>query len=230
MLYPQAVESTYNVLKKLDVSVDFPKDQICCGQPSFNAGYVDEAARVARKLIEAFENTEYIISPSGSCTAMIRDNYPTLFKDDPETLAKAKELGNKVYEFSEFLVKVLKVKNLGAKYKAKVTYHHSCHMSRLLGIKDAPIELIKSIEGIEYVELPNNQDCCGFGGTFSVKMADISSAMLEEKIANVKSTGADILLGSDLSCLMNISGGLSREGSPIQTMHVAELLDRGLRT
>ncbi|OEF98750.1 (Fe-S)-binding protein [Desulfuribacillus alkaliarsenatis] len=229
MFYPQAIESTYKLLKRQGVTVDYPEDQICCGQPSFNSGYFDEAARVAKHLIKSFEKTEYIITPSGSCAAMIRDNYPRLFKDDPQALEQAKTFANKVYEFSEFFVKVLGVKDLGAKYDAKVTYHHSCHMSRLLRIKDAPVELIKNIEGVEYVELPNNQDCCGFGGTFSVKMADISSSMLNEKIENVKKTGAEILVGSDLSCLMNISGGLSRQGINVKTMHVAELLDRGLQ-
>ena len=230
MFYPQALESTCRLLQSQGITVEYPKDQICCGQPSFNAGYVDEAAKVAKNLIEAFEHSEYVISPSGSCTAMIREHYPVLFENDPVMLEKAKDLGNKVYEFSEFFVKVLGVTNVGAKLNAKVTYHFSCHMTRLLRVKEAPIELIKNIEGIEYIELPNNQDCCGFGGTFSVKMADISSAMLNEKIKNIQSTGAEILVGSDLSCLMNISGGLSRQGIPIKTMHVAELLDRGLRS
>ncbi|OEH87046.1 Fe-S oxidoreductase [Desulfuribacillus stibiiarsenatis] len=229
MFFPQAAESAYRLLRRQGLRVDFPKDQICCGQPSFNSGYVDESAKVAKELLYAFEDTDYVISPSGSCTAMVRDNYPILFKNDPKHLAMAKDFASRLYEFSEFFVKVLGVKNVGAKYKAKVTYHHSCHMSRLLRVKDAPIDLITNIEGIEYIELPENQDCCGFGGTFSVKMADISNAMLNEKIENVMSTGADILVGSDLSCLMNISGGLSRKGYKIETMHVAELLDRGLR-
>jgi L-lactate dehydrogenase complex protein LldE len=229
MFYPTVGMNVVEVLRKYGVEVDFPMEQTCCGQPAYNTGYQKEAIGAAKQTIRAFESSEWVVSPSGSCVSMIRHYYPELFKNNSEWEPKAKDLAKKTYEFSEFLVHVLKVENIEAKLEAKATYHHSCHMMRGLGVKDEPGILLNQVEGLRMEELPYCNDCCGFGGTFAAKMSDISEKMVDEKIRHIEATGAEILIGSDLGCLMNISGRLRRLGKNVRTMHVADVLAEGGR-
>lgn len=226
--YPRVGEAMVRLLGRYGVRIDFPTVQTCCGQPAFNSGYWEEARDSARTILEAFEDSDFVISPSGSCTGMIH-HYPKLFENDPVMLEKAKKLQAKSYEFTQFLVNVLGVTDVGASFPHKVTYHPSCHGSRLLGVKDEPMELMKRVKGLEFVPLPFAEDCCGFGGTFAVKMADISGAMVSEKVDHVKETEAEVLVGLDMACLMNIAGNLRFRGEPVRVMHLAELLAEGAK-
>ncbi|ULL14284.1 (Fe-S)-binding protein [Paenibacillus sp. H1-7] len=228
-LYPEVGESVVRLLHRYGCEVDFPDAQVCCGQPAFNSGYQDEAREVARGLIRAFEHSDYVVSPSGSCTGMVHHYYPQLFESEPEWKRKAEELIAKTYEFSQFLVNVLGVTDLGAVFNEKVTYHASCHATRFLGVKDEPNKLLTGVKGLEYIDLPKKEDCCGFGGTFAVKMADMSEAMVCEKAGHVCSTGASVLVGSDMGCLMNIGGRLNKENKPVRVMHLAQLLEEGVK-
>ncbi|MBD2845626.1 (Fe-S)-binding protein [Paenibacillus sp. IB182496] len=226
-IYPRVGEAMVRLLAKYGVQLDFPNVQTCCGQPAFNSGYWDEARATARTIIDAFEDSDFVISPSGSCTYMIH-HYADLFKDDPAMLERAQRLQAKAYEFTQFLVQVLGVSDVGAVFNHKVTYHPSCHGSRLLGVKDEPMQLLQGVEGLEFVPLPFAEDCCGFGGTFAVKMADISGAMVSEKVDHIKETDAEVLVGLDMACLMNIAGNLRYRGEPVRVMHLAELLYEGV--
>lgn len=217
-------KATVEILERLGCEVDFPERQVCCGQPAFNSGYVEESKGAMKKMIEAFENSEYVVSPSGSCITMFKE-YPHVFKGDAVWEPRAKKLAEKSYEFTQFIVDVLKVENLGAKLPGKATYHTSCHMTRLLGVKDAPMTLLKNVEGLEFIPLPNAHNCCGFGGTFSVKMGQISEQMVDEKVACAEEVEADYLIGADCGCLMNIGGRMERKGKPIRVMHIAEVLN-----
>lgn len=228
-LYPEVGESVVRLLHRYGCEVDFPMAQTCCGQPAFNSGYQDEAREVARNFIRAFEHSDYIVSPSGSCTGMVHHYYPHLFKDEPEWLEKADRIVEKTYEFSQFLVGVLGIKDLGAVFEEKVTYHPSCHAMRLLGVKEEPFELMNHVKGMEYIELPKKEDCCGFGGTFAVKMASMSEAMVCEKAGHVCETNANVLVSTDMGCLMNIGGRLNKEGKPIRIIHLAQLLEEGVK-
>ncbi|MDL5041975.1 MULTISPECIES: (Fe-S)-binding protein [Heyndrickxia] len=212
------------VLERQGCEVDFPKGQICCGQPSYNSGYLEDTKPAMKQMIKAFEHADYVVSPSGSCAYMFKE-YPNVFKGDPEWEPKAKALAAKTYEFTQFLVDVLKVEDVGASLHGKATYHPSCHMTRLLGVKDAPMKLLKHVHGLEFIPLPNALSCCGFGGTFSVKMSEISEQMVDEKVEHVEETGADYLIGGDCGCLMNIGGRMDRKGKPIKIMHIAEVLN-----
>ncbi len=215
------------LLHRYGCELDVPEAQVCCGQPAFNSGYQDEAREVARGLIAAFEHSDYVVSPSGSCTGMIHHYYTHLFQEEPEWSRRAEAFLAKTYEFSQFLVQVLGVTDVGATLPARVTYHPSCHASRLLGVKEEPLQLLRAVKGAEYVELPHKEDCCGFGGTFAVKMSDMSEAMVCEKAANICATNAEVLVGTDMGCLMNISGRLNKEGKPIRVMHLAQVLEGG---
>lgn len=216
------------IFNQLGHTVDFPDQQACCGQISFNSGYMEETRAIARHTIDAFEGSEVVVAPSGSCIGMIHHNYPKLFQDDPVYLKKTHDLINRSYEFTQFLVNVLKQPDLGARLSAKVTYHPSCHATRLMGIKDEPLTLLQHVTGLEIVPLPEAQLCCGFGGTFSIKMPDISEAMVREKAEHVLESGADILTGVDMGCLMNISGYLEKHGHHVPAMHVIQLLGKGM--
>lgn len=227
-IYPQIGEAMVRLLAKYGVKVDFPTGQTCCGQPAFNSGYWEEARESAKTILAAFSDSDFVISPSGSCTEMLH-HYPELFADDPVMREQAQALIHKSYEFSQFLVQVLGVKDVGAVFPHKVTYHPSCHGSRLLGVKDEPIELMRNVRGLELVPLPFAEDCCGFGGTFAVKMPDISGAMVTEKADHVLETEAEVLVGIDMACLMNIGGHLRYRGKPIRVMHLAELLYEGVK-
>lgn len=227
MMYADVGKSVVQVLRRNGVDLDFPEGQTCCGQPAFSSGYYKETAIVAKKMIEVFEKSEKVVIPAGSCAAMIHHGYPILFANDPTWKKRAEEFVAKCYEFSQFIVDILGITDVGATFPKKVTYHSSCHMTRILGVEEQPKTLLKNVKGIDFIELPYSFDCCGFGGTFSMKMADISGAIVEEKVENIIGTGAEVLVGSDLTCLMNIGGRLSRRGIPIQVMHLAQVLDQG---
>ncbi|HWO76600.1 MAG TPA: (Fe-S)-binding protein [Bacillus sp. (in: firmicutes)] len=224
VFFPNIGKDVVEVLERLGCEVDFPKEQICCGQPAYNSGYRKEAIKAAKHMIKAFERSEYVVTPSGSCASMLHE-YKGLFENDLEWYERAQALAEKTYEFTQFIVDVLKVEDVGAVYPAKATYHSSCHMSRLLGVQDAPIKLLKHVKELELVPLANSYDCCGFGGTFSVKMSPISEQMVEEKIRHIEATEASVLIGADNGCLMNIRGRLNRLGKPIEIKHIAEILN-----
>ena len=227
-LYPEVGVSVVNVLRRLGVAIGFPKDQTCCGQPVYNTGFNREARTLARRVLEQFWDSEYVVVPSGSCAATLRVFYLELFADDPELLAEAKTLAAKTYEFSEFLVKVLGVEDAalcGASQQGTATYHPSCHLLRELGVREAPKKLLSSVPGLEVRDLEGAEVCCGFGGTFSVKFPHISEGMVADKIANVAASGAETLVSCDMSCLMNIGGALNRQGSEIKVRHLAQILD-----
>ncbi len=227
-IYPRVGESIVRLLARYGVKVDFPEVQTCCGQPAFNSGFWKEAKTAAKTLLEAFEDSDYVISPSGSCTGMIHHYYPKLFEDEPELLEKVNQLIKKTYEFSQFIVQVLGVTQIEASFPFKVTYHKSCHGGRLLGIKDEPLRLLENVRDMDLVPLPFVEDCCGFGGTFAVKMSDISGAMVSEKVDHLLETEAEVLVGLDMGCLLNISGNLLYKGKPVRVMHLAELLHEGV--
>lgn len=227
-IYPRVGEAMVRLLARYGIELHFPQVQTCCGQPAFNSGYWDEARKSAHTILDAFEDSDFVIAPSGSCTGMIH-HYPKLFENDPVNLERAKHLQSKSYEFTQFLVQVLGVTDIGATFPHKVTYHPSCHGSRLLGIKSEPMELMKHVRGLELVPLPYAEDCCGFGGTFAVKMTDISGAMVTEKADHVLETEAEVLVGLDMGCLMNIGGNLRYRNEPVKVMHLAELLYEGVR-
>jgi len=229
--YPHIVRSMVSVLGKLGHTVTCPTEQTCCGQPMFNTGYFEQTRRAARHMIEVFSRygDGVIVSPSASCTAMVRKHYLELFEQEPRTLEKARQLADRTYEFAEFLARVRQVNlgELGASYSGSVTYHYSCHF-RSLGVTTEPIELIRQIRGIEYRELPRLEQCCGFGGTFAVKYPHISEAMVQDKLDCIAATGADCLIFSDAGCAMNILGAARRRGMRLVGMHLAELIDRSL--
>ena len=213
-----------DVLERLGYEVDFPEGQTCCGQPAFNTGFREEARQVGKHFLKVFRDAEFVVCPSGSCTSMVRHHNAEIFHKDPEWLAAAQELAPRVYEFSEFLVKVAGREDVGARYDGVVTYHDSCHALRELKIHEEPRRLLRSVRGLELREMDIADECCGFGGTFSVKFGEVSGAMLRTKIESIRRTGADTVVSIDPSCLMQIRGGLSRAGLPIRTMHLAEVL------
>jgi L-lactate dehydrogenase complex protein LldE len=224
VMYPEVGEAMLKIFRKLDIAVDCPVDQTCCGQPAFNSGYHRQARVAARKFIQLFEDAQSIVCPSGSCVHMVRHHYPDLFHDDPAWLRRAESIRDKTFELTEYLVDVLGVEDLDARFDGKITYHDSCHPLRGLGIMDQPRKLISKVDGAEFIEMQNSDQCCGFGGAFAVKYPEISTAMVEDKVKNIIATGADTVVGVDMSCLMNIQGLLSRKKSEVKIMHIAELL------
>ncbi|HEU0021859.1 MAG TPA: (Fe-S)-binding protein [Dehalococcoidia bacterium] len=226
-IYPEVGVSVVRVLRKLGVPVDFPPDQTCCGQPLFNSGFATGARQLAERVLHSFRDATYVVVPSGSCAAMMRVFYLDLFDGEPAMRQQAQELSSKVYEFSEFLVKVLKVTSTGAPSPGTATYHPSCHLLRELGVRREPEQLLAAVAGLDVVELPEKEVCCGFGGTFSIKYPHISQGMLEDKVNNVLSTRADTLISCDMSCLMNIGGALSRQQRRVKLKHLAQVLDQG---
>lgn len=221
---PRVGRNTVEILERLGCEVDFPELQTCCGQPAYNSGYFKQSKEAMKQMMLAFEHSEYVVGPSGSCVAMLRE-YPHIFKDDPEWREQAEALASKSYELTQFLVDVLKVTDVGSTFKGKVTYHPSCHMTRLLGVKDAPRILLDHVEGLEFVPLPLASDCCGFGGTFAVKSPIISEQMVQEKARHVVETEAEYLVGGDMGCLMNIGGRLRRMGERVRVIHISEILN-----
>jgi L-lactate dehydrogenase complex protein LldE len=223
--FPHVGEAMVKVLNRAGVHVDFPSAQTCCGQPAFNAGLRSEARPMAEHTIRVFERTTgAVIIPSGSCAAMVRHGYLELFKDDPEWLARAQSLAARSYEFTEFLVDVRNFTEAGACWPGKLTYHSSCHLLRGLGVDRQPRLLLASVKDAEIVELPDRQDCCGFGGVFSVEHPELSAEFLKRKIANLEKTESPTLVVADTGCLMHIQGGLIRQGKSQQVVHIAEIL------
>lgn len=228
-LFPDVGIAMAKILHACNVQVEFIETQTCCGQPAFNSGYHDEARTAAKTILDSFQDADYVVSPSGSCTSMIEHYYPELFQDDVIRAEQVAQLRKKMYEFSQFLVHVLGITQLGAIFPHRVTYHPSCHGSRLLGVRDEPLQLLSAVSELHLVDLPYANDCCGFGGTFAVKMGDISSAMVSEKAAHILATDAEVLVGTDMGCLMNIGGRLQHAHKPIRVMHLAQLLYEGIK-
>ena len=240
-LCPQVGVDMARVLRNIGCEICFPDDQTCCGQPAFNSGYWDDARSVARRFLRVFDKAECVVGPSGSCVTMVRKFYPDLLgslggeglqtvgKAEPKSGAAsaAAELGHvlsKFYEFSEFLTNVAKVDDLGASFPHRVTFHDSCHALRELGIKQGPRRLLEKVKGLELVEMPHAEECCGFGGTFALKYGMISAAMGETKSENARSTGAEFVTSIDPSCLMHLEGVLRKKQSPVKTIHLATIL------
>jgi len=225
-LYPDTAFNMVKVLEKAACDVYYNQNQTCCGQPAFNAGFVDEARSVASKFLKDFEGSDYIVAPSASCVGFVRNYYPSLF-DNSATHNDVKGLGNRLFEFSEFLTQVLKIENFGSEFNAKATYHDSCAALRECKIKEGPRELLKHVKGLELVEMNDNETCCGFGGTFSVKFEPISIGMAEQKISNALETGAEYIISTDMSCLMQINGVIRKKGLSLKTIHLADVLASG---
>jgi len=223
-LFPKIGLAMAEVLERVGCQVDFPEDQTCCGQPAFNTGYRAEACQVARHFLKVFRDAEYVVVPSGSCTSMIAHHFHDLFPDDPAAQHAAQDLSPRVCEFSKFILEVAGVDDVGARFEDVVTYHDSCHALREFGIKDGPRRLLANVRGLELREMDAAEECCGFGGTFSVKLPEISGSMARTKIDSIVRTGAHTVVSVDSSCLMQIQGALSRAALPVRTMHLAEVL------
>ena len=224
-LYPNVAVSMVRVFERLGHTVEYDERQTCCGQPAFNSGYWPEARAVAERTLALFKNVDYLVSASGSCGAMLKVFYPELFKGTPHEAASL-AFGPKVYEFSDFLVSVLKVTDVGARFPAKVTFHDGCHGLRELGVRKQPRALLSAVRDLELVEMSSAETCCGFGGTFAAKMPSISTAMGEIKCASALGTGAEYVVSNDSSCLMQIQGLLDRQGQgeKLRSLHLAEVL------
>jgi L-lactate dehydrogenase complex protein LldE len=223
-LFPAMGMAVVEVLERLGYTVEFPEGQTCCGQPAFNTGYRREAREVACRCLEVLRDAEYVVVPSGSCAAMITHHFEELFVEEPDLLEETRRLAPRVWEFSKFLLEVAGVEDVGASYDGVVTFHDSCHGLRTLKIKDGPRRLLSHVRGLTLREMDIAEECCGFGGTFSVKFPAISGGMTRTKIESIQRTGADAVVGVDASCLLQIRGALSRAGLPVRTMHLAEVL------
>ncbi|MSP78947.1 MAG: (Fe-S)-binding protein [Dehalococcoidia bacterium] len=229
--FPNVGESTVRLLRRAGVDVDFPKDQTCCGQLGFNGGYQNEARTLCKRFLDIFEGDDPIIAPSGSCATMVRNFYPELVQhESPELQQRVQQTARRTYELSEFLVNVLGKTDLGLRLPAPVTatYHDCCHALRELGIGDAPRALLKHVQNLELIEMADSRACCGFGGTFSIKFPEISTAMMRDKMAAIDNSGAQVVTALDISCLMQIGGGLSRQQSSVKPIHLADVLSAGL--
>jgi L-lactate dehydrogenase complex protein LldE len=226
LLFPNVGKAMVELLNRLGHEVAFPEAQTCCGQIHFNTGYRDECVPLVRRFERAFAGFDVIVTPSASCATMARHHHATVaaHSGDPRLAAAVAEVSPHVYELSEFLVDVLGVSDVGATFPYRVTFHPTCHSLRLLQIGDRPRRLLQSVRGLELVDLPGSDECCGFGGTFAVKNADTSVAMGEDKLAAVVATGAEVLTSADTSCLMHLGGLLSRRQSTVRVMHLAEIL------
>jgi len=226
-LWSSVGTSSVAVLRRVGCDVEFDDRQTCCAQPAFNTGYRNEARQVAKRFIEVFEDSkaDAIVSPSGSCTAMVH-HYAELFSDDPSWLGRAQAIAARTHELSSFLIRVLGVEDVGASWQGKLTWHDACHGLRDLNLKSEPRRLIRNVRGAEFVEVENAESCCGFGGTFSVKYPEISVAILDQKIEAIERAGVQAVVSGDASCLMQIGGRLSRKGSKVRVMHLAELLNQ----
>ncbi len=223
-LFPEAGAAVVRVLERLGAALEYPEDQTCCGQPAYNAGFQKEAAVAARRFLDVFDHAEAVVCPSGSCTAMVRNHYPTLFAHDPVLLQRARRMGKKIFEFTEFLTDELGVVDVGARFNGAVTYHDSCHQARELGIRGQPRALLRAVAGLELIEMRDSDTCCGFGGAFSVKYPDISESLLADKVDNVLASGADAVVGCDAGCLLGIKGMLHRRKKNVRVLHIAQVL------
>lgn len=223
VFYPEVGVRIVTLLRSLGVDVGFPAGQTCCGLPLFNSGYHVEAAEVARRTIELFRGTEHVVVPSGSCAWMVKHEYPGLMTD-PALRREAESLAARTWELSQFLVRVVGRTRFRAAVKGKVAYHDSCHLLRGLHEAESPRQILRHLDGAELVDLPASDECCGFGGSFSVRLPEVSSAILDRKLKNLAASGASCLVACDAGCLMQIRGGLSRRGSPLKALHLAEVI------
>jgi L-lactate dehydrogenase complex protein LldE len=225
-MFPGTGQAVVTLLRRLGVEVDFPEAQTCCGQPMVNTGYLDEAVAPLRSFVKAFDGYDAIVTPSGSCAGSARHQHGIVARrsGDPALVAAVQRTAPRTYELSEFLVDVLGVTDVGAYFPHRVTYHPTCHSLRMLGVGDRPTTLLRAVKGIKLVELPRAEECCGFGGTFAVKNADTSVAMVSDKARHVRETGAEVLVAGDNSCLMNMGGALTRQRAGVRVMHLAEVL------
>ena len=225
-LFPATGRAVVEVLERLGHEVDFPLEQTCCGQLHANSGYQVEAIPLARRFVDTFGGAEVIVSPSASCVAMVRDQYSRLAElaRDAGLAREIEALAPRVLEFSELLVDRLGVEDVGAVFPHRVTFHPTCHSARLLKVGERPLRLLRAVRDLELIDLPGADECCGFGGTFAVKNADVSAAMLSDKLERVVGTGAEVCVAADNSCLMHMGGGLRRNGADVRTMHLAEVL------
>ena len=221
--FPDVGVATVRLLRRLGMTVDFPAAQTCCGQPHFNSGYHDDARALARHTLTAFARSPLVVTPSGSCAAMVKLEYPELFHADPTWHARAVDLANRTYELSDFLVNVLKTEDVGARFDGTATYHMACHL-RGLGLGDTPVRLIRRVKGLHFVPLERYDECCGFGGSFAVRYPGISGAMVQDKAGFIEKAGVDAVVATDAGCLMNIGGCLRRRESRVRLLHLAELL------
>ena len=225
-LFPDTGRAVVRLLRRLGVEVDFSEAQTCCGQPMVNTGYLDEAVPPLRSFVKAFDGYDAIVTPSGSCAGSARHQHGIVAQrsGDPALIEAVERTAPRTYELSEFLVDVLGVTDVGAYFPHRVTYHPTCHSLRMLGVGDRPVRLLQEVRGLDLVELPRAEECCGFGGTFAVKNADTSVAMVSDKARHVRETGAEVLVAGDNSCLMNIGGALTRQRAGVRVMHLAEIL------
>jgi len=222
-LYPQTAFNMVKVLEKAGVKVDYNTDQTCCGQPAYNAGFRNDAREVCSKFVKDFSGADYVVAPSASCVGFVRNYYSTLF-DNSSLHNDVRDLGKRIYEFSDFLVNILGVDNVGASLYGKATYHDSCAALRECRIRQEPRRLLANVKGLSLVEMADTETCCGFGGSFAVKFESISIAMADQKVNNALATGADFIISTDLSCLMHLDGYIRHKGYPIKTMHIADVL------
>jgi L-lactate dehydrogenase complex protein LldE len=226
-LYPETGKAVVTVLERLGHQVEFPMDQACCGQMHFNTGYRRAAAAMVPRFASAFGDYAAVVTPSASCAAMIREYYPVLAEDDPALARDVAELAPRVHDLATFLTKVLGTEDVGARFPHRVTYHPTCHSLRMMHVGDAPYRLLAAVRGIDLVDLPDAETCCGFGGTFAVKNPDVSAAMCADKVAAIRRSRAEVLCAGDNSCLMHIGGTLSRMRAGVRVMHLAEILACG---
>jgi L-lactate dehydrogenase complex protein LldE len=229
-LFPETGKAVVRLLRRLGVDVDFPTGQTCCGQPMINTGYLDEAVPALRQWVSAFQGYDAIVVPSGSCAGSVRHQHGIVARrsGDPALEEAVRETGPHAYELTEFLVDVLGVEDVGAYFPHRVTYHPTCHSLRMLGVGDRPTRLLRAVRGIRLVELPAAEECCGFGGTFAVAEEAVSALMGKDRIADHEKAGAEIVTGTDVSCLMHLEGIARRDGRPLRFMHVAEVLAEAL--
>jgi len=226
LFFPEVGVSIVRLLRRLGATVEFPQGQTCCGLPLFNSGYHAEARAVAARTVALFRNADHIVVPSGSCAWMLRHEYAGLLTDG-ELAQDARRLAGRTYELSQFLVKVLGRREFRTTVGGRVTYHDSCHLLRGLHEAETPRDILRSLEGVEFVELPGADECCGFGGSFAVRLPEVSAQILAKKLTNVEATGATCLVACDAGCLMQMGGGLRRRRSRVRALHLAELLDGG---
>jgi L-lactate dehydrogenase complex protein LldE len=224
VFFPEVGVAMVRLLRRLGVELDFPEGQTCCGMPLFNSGYHRDAAQVAARTVRLFERAEHVVVPSGSCAWMVKTEYPGLLAHDPALRAAAESLARRTRELSQFIVQVLGVTRVESPFVGTVTYHDSCHLLRGLGESAAPRALLRGVPGVELVELPGADQCCGFGGSFSVRLPEVSTAILDKKLASAEATGARCLVACDAGCLMQMGGGLTRRGSAVKAVHLAQVL------
>ncbi|MGF1757030.1 (Fe-S)-binding protein [Photobacterium sagamiensis] len=220
----EVAKKTVKLLEQLGCEVIFPEKQGCCGQPSLNSGYIESSKPAMKNLIMAFEENDLpIVTPAGSCAASVK-KYPEYLADEPEWAERAQKIADRLYELTQFIVGQLGVENVGARLNGRAVYHPSCSLIRKLGVREEPLRLLANVEGLEMLPIDNQETCCGFGGTFSVKMSEISGEIVKEKVRHISAVEPEYLIGADISCLINIGGRINREGKPIKVMHIVDVL------